>query len=92
MAKKAMVIAPTRSLAILAAEKAGYTPQQFVWIGEVSQLVGIDGGKFVEVVSDRPFEGLDTGKRKEEYKEVLKEARMRWAKVHGSTWTQVYFL
>jgi hypothetical protein len=91
MAKKAMVIAPTRPLAILAAEKAGFTPHEFVWIGEVSQLMGVDGGKYVEAVSYRPFEILDSPERREQYREVLEEARMRWARVHGSTWTQVYF-
>jgi hypothetical protein len=92
MAKKAMVIAPTRPLAIMAAEKAGFTPHEFVWIGEVNQLMGIDGGKYVEAVSDRPFSVFHSPEQKEQYAEVVHEARMRWARVNGATWTQVYFL
>lgn len=86
-----MVLAPTLPLAILAAEKAGLGTSEIVWIGETRQLKGIDGGKYIEIVSDRPFNDLATTKAKQLYADVLKEARMRWMKAHGSTWTQVYF-
>jgi hypothetical protein len=91
MAKKAMVIAPNRMLALLAAEKAGFRPNEFVWIGEPEQLMGINGGKYVEAVSNRPFDALETDPgRKKKYFDVCSLARDRWSRVDGSTWTQVY--
>ena len=90
--KKVMVIAPTRPLAIMAAEKAGYTMHEFVWIDEITQLMGVDGGRYIEVVSDRPFTIFEASpERKQHYADIIQEARMRWARVHGATWTQVYF-
>jgi hypothetical protein len=88
--KKVMCIAPSLRLAIHGAQLAGYRPNELVWIDDPEKLIGANGGRFVEVVSNRPFDALEANPDwKEMYQYIVNQGRLRWENGHGSTWTQI---